>query len=367
MTDQPQLGEPSEDAIGGRPASFALAVVPVGVLLGALWWIVGKHGGDPRPPLIFATVAAAAIGRFLGFRWKALEQGMLKGIHLALPAILILMVIGVLIGLWVEAGVVPLMIVYGLKLLSPEIFLPACCLICAVVSLTTGSSWTTAGTVGVALVGVASGLGINLGMAAGAIISGAYFGDKMSPLSDTTNLAPAVAGSELFSHIRHMMYSTGPSFLIALVLFAALGLMRGKAGESGSDNVAAIISGFEATFSLSAWLLLPPLLVFVMVVMRVPALPALSAAAALGGVLAMWLQDVSFMSMLDTALSGYTKESGIEAVDGLISERGGGMESMFWTVSLVICAMVFGGVMEKTGMLAAIARVILRIARGPHR
>lgn len=340
-------------------------MVPVVILLASLWWIVAVEKGDPRGPLIFATVAAAVIGRRLGFRWRELEEGMVTGIRVALPAILILMVIGVLIGLWITAGVVPLMIVYGLNLLSPQIFLPACCLICALVSLATGSSWTTAGTVGVALIGVATGLGIDLGMAAGAIISGAYFGDKMSPLSETTNLAPAVAGSELFEHIRHMIYSTGPSFLLALGLFTLLGFSGKSEGLEGGAEVEAIVAKLGKLFVLHPVLLLPPLLVMVMVVMRVPALPAMLAAAALGGIFAMAMQGLSFLGVMDAAFGGYTKVCGLESVDKLLSKGGdgrGGMDSMFWTISLVLCAMVFGGVMEKTGMLAAIARAILRMA-----
>jgi len=340
-------------------------MVPVLVLLGSLWWTVGVKEGDARPALIFATVTACVIGKLLGFRWLEMEDGMVKGIQVALPAILILMVIGVLIGLWISAGVVPLMIVYGLKLLSPQIFLPACCLICALVSLATGSSWTTAGTVGVALIGVAAGLGINPGMAAGAIISGAYFGDKMSPLSETTNLAPAVAGAELFEHIRHMIYSTGPSFLLALVMFVILGITGKGGGEVGDGQVTLIVDSLGEIFDLNPLLLLPPLLVLVMVVIKVPALPAMLAAAAVGGVLAMVFQGVSFQGVLDAALSGYVEVSGVDAVDTLLSDGGagrGGMDSMFWTISLVLCAMVFGGVMERTGMLGAIASAILRAA-----
>ena len=340
-------------------------MVPVAVLLVLLWWLVAVKGGDARPPLILATATACVIGRILGFRWLEMEDGMVKGIKVALPAILILMVIGVLIGLWISAGIVPLMIVYGLKLLSPQIFLPACCLICALVSLATGSSWTTAGTVGVALIGVAAGLGVDPGMAAGAIISGAYFGDKMSPLSETTNLAPAVAGSEIFEHIRHMTYSTGPSFVLAIGLFALLGISGKGEGAEAGEGVAVMVDSLGDLFNLNPVLLLPPLLVLAMVVMRVPALPAMLAAAALGGVLAMAVQGTSFSGVLDAALVGYTEVSGNGAVDQLLSDGGagrGGMDSMSWTISLVLCAMAFGGVMEKTGLLAAIGQAILRLA-----
>jgi len=370
----------SETENSQREAGIWLALLPVAVLLPSLWWCVTRME-DARPALVLATVVAALIGRYgLGFRWRELEQGMVKGIKVALPAILILMAIGVLIGLWVTAGVVPLLIVYGLELLSPEIFLPACCLICALVSLATGSSWATAGTVGVALIGVASGLGVNLGMAAGAIISGAYFGDKMSPLSETTNLAPAVAGSEVFEHIRHMIFSTGPSFLIALVLFAILGLSGKSDGAGAGGEVDVIVDSLGEIFTLSPLLLLPPILVLVMVVMRVPALPAMLAAAGLGGVFAIVFQQIPFVDVLEAALYGYTnvheaelaavfesaRATDLALVDELLSEGGngrGGLDSVSWTISLVLCAMLFGGVMERTGMLSAIARGILRAAR----
>jgi NhaC family Na+:H+ antiporter len=354
--------EPAGSETGAtRPASLWLALVPVVVLLGSLWWVVGINGGNARPPLILASVVACLIGRGLGFRWIEMERGMVKGIGVALPAILILMVVGILIGLWIAAGVVPLLIVYGLKLLTPEIFLPTCCLICALVSLATGSSWTTAGTVGVALIGVATGLGINLGMAAGAIISGAYFGDKMSPLSETTNLAPAVTGADLFEHIRHMLYSTAPSFVIALVLFTLLGFSGSGAGEVAVGQVEVIISGLDEAFNLNPMLLLPPIMVLAMVLLRVPALPAILAAAGLGGGMAMVFQGASMSEVLTIALSGYTGESGIATVDDLLTN--GGLDSMSQTISLIICAMVFGGVMERTGLLAAIGGAILRGAR----
>ncbi len=184
-------------------------------------------GASPHLPLILACCVAGITGIKLGYSWKDLQSSMVRGISLAMAAVLILMAIGILIGSWVASGIVPLMVYYGLMFLSPEIFLIASCLICAVVSFATGSSWSTAGTVGVALIGAGQGLEMPLPMVAGAIVSGAYFGDKLSPLSDSTNLAPAVAGTQLFVHIKHMLYTTVPSLIIALALYGILGMSQG--------------------------------------------------------------------------------------------------------------------------------------------
>ena len=283
MSQGQPFNEAPEQNVEGRQARLWEAILPVAALIFFLALNIKLYGGEPHIPLVLGTVVAAIVGIRLGYSWKLIEEGMVSGIVIALKAVLILLVIGILIGVWIASGVVPLMIFYGLKLLTPEIFLIAACIICSIVSLATGSSWTTAGTVGVALIGVGQGLGMHLGMVAEAIISGAYFGDKMSPLSDTTNLAPAVAGSELFDHIRHMTYTTVPGLIIALILYAVLGLTVSGNGESSSGGIALILDTIDAGFNLSPLLLLPPLLVFVMVIYRIPALPALLGGAALGG------------------------------------------------------------------------------------
>ena len=311
-------------------------------------------------PLVAATAVASLMAWRLGWSWRAIHESYLQGIKLSLSAVLILLVVGMLISTWIAGGVVPMMIVWGLKLLSPSAFLLATCLICAIVSLVTGSSWTTAGTVGVALIGVGQGLGVPLPMVAGAIISGAYFGDKMSPLSDTTNLAPGVAGVELFDHVRHMAYTTGPSLLIALGLYWLLGLrFGGDVIEAAS--IGAMVGGLEDGFALSGWLLLPPLLVFGMVMAKVPALPALVSGVLAGGVLASGMQGVSFSQLLGLAYDGYVSQTGVAAVDDLLSR--GGMSSMYGTIGIIVCAMCFGGVMERSGMLDRIAGAILSLAR----
>lgn len=339
------------------------AWIPVLALIGFLIGNALLHDGEewsPHIPLILAAAIASIVGLFLGNSWKEIENGIVEGISVGMKAILILCVIGVMIGTWIASGIVPIMIYYGLQILHPSIFLVAGCLICCVVSVATGSSWTTVSTVGIALIGIAEGLGVPLPMAAGAIISGSYFGDKMSPLSDSTNLAPAVAGAELFEHIRHMLFTTVPALAIALLLYGILG-WRGFAGETSAESMDAILSALSVAFDLNPLLLLPPLLIGIVVVWRLPALPSLLGAALLGAVLAVGFQGVSLKEIFDVAQFGYAKTTGDIAVDELLHR--GGLDSMMYTVSLILCALTFGGVMERCGFLRAIAGAILRLAR----
>ena len=351
----------SETSAEPRKPELWEALVPVVALIAILGVnIFAFHSEYHQIPLIFAAAVAAIMGWRLGHTWKDMEDGAIKGIMISVKAILILMIVGIMIGTWIASGVVPLLIYYGLKILNPSIFLVACCLICVVVSLATGSSWTTAGTVGIALVGVGQALGVSPGMTAGAIISGAYFGDKMSPLSDTTNLAPAVAGSELFEHIWHMLYTTVPALVIALILYAVLGLNINSSAEVG-DNVAAISAAIEGNFKLSPSLLIPPALVIGMILMKTPALPALLIGAVAGGIFAVAMQGVTSGDIFLIGISGYTSETGIEAVDSLLSR--GGLEGMLMTVALILCALAFGGIMERTGLLGRLAEAILSFAK----
>ena len=320
------------------------------------------HASIPvQIPMMGATAVAALQGLRLGWRWRDIEESFKDGIRLSMGAILILMLVGVLIGTWIASGVVPLMIITGLNLLSADWFLFAACLICAIVALATGSSWTTAGTVGVALIGIGGGLGIPLPLVAGAIVSGAYFGDKMSPLSDTTNLAPAVAGSELFEHVRHMLYTSGPSFVISLILFFVIGRSYGE-GSASLENVENMVSTVTTNFDLNAWLWLAPLMVIGMVVMKVPALPALFIGAGLGGLFASIFQGMPLSGVLAVTYDGYVADTGIAAVDELLTR--GGVASMYGTIGIILCAMSFGGVMEKCGMLERVAAALLSVARG---
>lgn len=338
------------------------ALIPVLALVAFLSTSILLFEASPHIPLIAATIVAALMALRLGYKWKDLEEGVVNTIKMSMQAILILMVIGMVIGAWILSGTVPALIYYGLQILSPAIFLTAACLICCVVSLATGSSWTTAGTVGVALIGVAQGLGIPLPMAAGAVISGAYFGDKMSPLSDTTNLAPAMAGANLFDHIKHMAFTTGPSLLIALVLYTVLGL-RFAGKELDASSISVITDTLKATFNINPFLLIPPVVVIVLVVRKFPALPGLLVGAILGAIFAAIFQSgIDLGGIIDNLHYGYASETGVEVVDELLSR--GGLDSMMWTISLILCAMSFGGVMEKAGFLEVLAQKLLSFAKG---
>lgn len=315
---------------------------------------------DVHIPLLLTACVATVIAVFrLGYTWMELEDGIVELIKASMGAIIILMIIGIVIGTWLASGIVPAMIFYGLKILNPTIFLVITLVMCSIVSLATGSSWTTIATIGIALMGVGQGLGIPSPVIAGAIISGSYFGDKMSPLSDTTNLAPAIAGTTLFEHIRHMLYTTGPSYIISIVFFLILGFKYSN-GSIDQSAVDGMISSIEGSFNISPILLLAPVFVIVLVIMKVPALPGLFMGALLGGVFALVFQSSGILNVIDYMHYGFSIETGNELVDSLVS--GGGLNSMMWTISLILCAMIFGGVMEKTGMLRAIANGILKHA-----
>lgn len=345
-----------------RKANLGEALISIGFLVAVLIFSIMKYEASPHIPLVIGAIGAGAMamGR-LGYSWAELEEGVLKTINMAMQAVIILMIIGMIIGTWILGGVVPTMIYYGLQILSPGIFLAATALICAVVSLATGSSWTTAGTVGIALLGVGQGLNIPVEVVAGAIISGAYFGDKMSPLSDTTNLAPAMAGATLFDHVRHMIFTTGPSLVIAVILYGIMGAKyAGQALDPGEINK--ILEALSGGFNINPLMFIPPALVIAMVVMKVPAIPGLIGGTILGGLFAFIFQGKGFGDILDAAMNGFVSETGFEAIDSLLTR--GGMQSMMWTVSLILCALTFGGILEATGMLEAIAGAILKLAHG---
>ncbi|HNU80985.1 MAG TPA: Na+/H+ antiporter NhaC, partial [Bacillota bacterium] len=347
-----------------REATLLEALLPVVITIGLLMYAVlpvFEVGQDVHIALILGALIASivAITR-LGYTWKEVEDGIISTISDTMQAIIILAIIGMIIGTWILGGIVPTLIYYGLQILSPGFFLIAACLLCCIVSLATGSSWTTAGTVGIALMGVAAGLGVNPGAAAGAIISGAYFGDKMSPLSDTTNLAPAMAGANLFDHVRHMVYTTGVSLAIALIGFGILG--AGYAGkELDISAINEILNLMKESFNINPLLLLVPIIVIVMVARKVPAIPGLFIGTLLGGVAAMIFQGASFAGVTDAMQYGVVSETGNEMLDSLLT--GGGYQSMMWTISLILAALTFGGVLEKTGMLETIGKVILKYAK----
>lgn len=344
-----------------KKATIGHALIPILVLILSLFVGIVYLGTDAHIPILIAIIVAAAVGIFsLGFTWGEVEKGAIETIQMSMQAILILMVIGTVVGSWILSGTVPAMIYYGLQILSPGIFLVATAIICSIVSLATGSSWTTAGTVGIALMGVGAGLGIPNYITAGAVVSGAYFGDKISPLSDTTNLAPAMAGSTLFEHIKYMFWTTIPSMAVALVLYGIIGA-RYAGSQLDTSNIQVILDGIAANFNISPILFLPPIIVIALVIMKVPALPGLISGTVIGGIFAAVFQGAGLGDIINTAHYGFEIESGVEMVDELLNR--GGLDSMMWTVSLILLAMTFGGIMERTGMLHAIASAILKLAK----
>ncbi|HEX5788801.1 MAG TPA: Na+/H+ antiporter NhaC [Woeseiaceae bacterium] len=370
----------SASTAGVRPPSMLQSIAPIAVLvvlLASSVWLFGSDssGGANQMALIFAAAAGAIIAVRNGHAWRDVERAIIDGIGTAMGAMMILLAVGALIGTWLAAGTVPAMIYYGLELLHPKFFYAAACLICAVASLATGSSWTVAGTLGVGLIGVAIGFGVSPAITAGAVVSGAYFGDKMSPLSDTTNLAPAVAGTDLFTHIRHMVWTTAPSFTAALVLFAIVGFNVSIGSESSSLTL--MMDTLESSFAITPFALLPLVVVLAMASMKLPPLPTILTGAVLGAVLAFILQPDKLVTLAgDPALAtpvaafkgawaalatGYVASTGVAEVDDLLSR--GGMASMLNTIWLIISALAFGAVLEHAGMLERLIRSALAAAK----
>ncbi|SHK29604.1 Na+/H+ antiporter NhaC [Paramaledivibacter caminithermalis] len=326
---------------------FLIAVMGIGIAV---------YGSDPHIPMLIGTAFAALMALKIGYSWKEIEKSMFEGISQALQAIIILAIIGVLIGVWLLSGVVPTMIYYGLKILSPKIFLFATVIICSITSLATGTSWGTAGTIGIALMGVSQGLGVPAPIAAGAIISGAYFGDKMSPLSDTTNLAPAMAGTDVFTHVKFMMKPTVISYVITLAFFLTVGFKYGNANVD-MTSIQVMKDGIKNSFNISPLLLIPPIVVIVSISRKMPAIPGIFLGIVLGAVLAPIYQGASFGDILSSSYSGYISQTGIESIDELLSA--GGLTNMMYSISLTIIAMMFGGIMEKTGQLEVIVNKLI--------
>jgi len=344
-----------------KKATIGHALIPIVSLIVFLLVGIVFLGADPHIPLLLGVIVAAAVAIFaLNYSWEEVESSIVDGIKLALQAIVILMIIGTLVGTWLLSGTVPTLIYYGLQILSPGIFLVATLLICSIVSISVGSSWTTAATIGIALIGIGQGLGIPVGVVAGAIVSGAYFGDKMSPLSDTTNLAPAMAGGELFTHIKYMFWTTGPAYIITLIIFGIMGLSY-AGGEIDTERISSITNALADNFNLSPLLMIPPLLVIVIVIFKVPAIPGLLAGTFLGGIFAFIFQGAGLAEIVDAAHYGFGIDTGVVIVDDLLD--GGGLDGMMWTVSLIIIALSLGGVLESTGMLSAVGDAILTVAK----
>ena len=373
MSDTSPTPEPA------REASRLDAGVTIGATVGLLALSVLLFGSDSSSganqiALVIGAIIATIVGIKNGHRWQVIEENIVAGISTALPAIMILFSVGSLIGVWMLSGTVPTMIYYGLMLLDPGFFYPACCLLCAITALSIGSSWTVAGTLGIGLIGVAAGMGLSVEITAGAIVSGAYFGDKMSPLSDTTNLAPAVTGIDIFTHIRHMIWTTAPSFLLALIGFSLMGVSI--SASSTPESLSGTLSTLDASFEINALMLAPVVVVVYLAYRRIPAVASILAGVLAGVVVAVVFQRNAVLSLVQDGdlgaaaamvkavwtvlFNGYSASTGDESLDSLLSR--GGMSSMLNTVWLILAALSFGAAMEKAGILERVVRALVATA-----
>ncbi|MFY0630503.1 MAG: Na+/H+ antiporter NhaC [Flavobacteriaceae bacterium] len=354
-----------------KELSLLEALIPVVILMGFLAYNIfyadGVMFGDYSNQYIL--LIGGLVAAFVGFYNKVSIIRMLLEIwenwmSIKVP-IFILLLVGALAGTWLVSGVIPAMVYYGLQVLSPDIFLPASVIIAAIISIATGSSWTTSATVGIALIGIGGALGIPAGMIAGAVISGAYFGDKMSPLSDTTNLAPAMAGTDLFTHIKYMAYTTVPTVLVTLVAFT---IMSFTIDTSGSADISGLLASIDNTFHITPWLFLVPAAVVGMIVLKTKPLIALGVGVLLAIVFAFIFQGDVLSSLSDSAgesiLNAVFTDTQIATENKTLADlfNSGGMGGMTWTILLIVCAMVFGGVMDAIGALARLTKALLSLA-----
>ena len=348
------------------------AIIPVIILMSLLAYnIFYKDGawlGDYSNQfiLLIGGLVAAVVGFFNKVSLKVMFDEVLENWKNVFVPIMILFLVGALAGTWLVSGIIPAMVYYGLQVLSPGIFLPASVIIAAIISIATGSSWTTSATVGIALIGIGSALGIPTGMIAGAVISGAYFGDKMSPLSDTTNLAPAMAGTDLFTHIKYMAFTTVPSFVITLIVFT---ILTTTIDTSGTADISNLLTSIKSTFHISPLLFIVPAVVIAMILLKTKPLLALGTGVILAAVFAFIFQmdilnnlsDSSFKSIVNSVFVDTQIQTDNEKLTELFSS--GGMKGMLWTIFLIVCAMVFGGVMDAIGALARITNTLLSVAK----
>lgn len=360
-----------QNIVNNKELNIFEALVPVVILMGLLAYNIffaegEMFGGYSNQYILLIGAFCAFIGGLLN---KVTPIIMLKevweNIKSVFIPIMILFLVGALAGTWLISGVIPAMVYYGLQVLSPAIFLPASVIIAAVISIATGSSWTTSATVGIALVGIGTALGINPGMVAGAVISGAYFGDKMSPLSDTTNLAPAMAGTDLFTHIKYMAFTTVPTILITLIVF---GIISFVIEPTGNADVSNLLASIDSTFNISPWLFLVPLAVIALILLKAKPLIALTSGILLAAIFAVIFQpeilntlsDSKFSAIVNSILTDTSVATDNEKLNELFSS--GGMQGMLWTIFLILCAMVFGGIMDGIGALARITKALLTLA-----
>ena len=352
------------------------ALIPVFALVGMLAFNVLVFGDDALSGsnqfiLLMGGAVAAIVGYFNKVKFDDMMGAVAHNIQSTAGAILILLMVGALAGTWLVSGIIPSMIYYGLQILNPTIFLAASVIICSVISIATGSSWTTSATVGIALIGIAKALDVSIGMTAGAILSGAYFGDKMSPLSDTTNLAPAMAGTDLFTHIRYMALTTVPTIVVTLIIFVIIGL---NIDTQGTTDTSAILGSISKSFNISPWLFLIPVIVIFMIVKKTSPLVALLIGTLLGGIAALIFQpdivraigggeQLDFITGYKGIMTAITVDTAIETSNESLNDlfSASGMAGMLGTIWLIICAMVFGGIMEAIGALARISKALLNL------
>jgi len=357
---------------------LSVAFLPIIILVGLLSYNVLIYGDDALSGsnqfiLLLGGAVAAVVGFMNNISYETMIKKVAENIQSVTGALLILLFVGALAGTWLISGIIPAMIYYGLQILHPSIFLPASIIICAIISLATGSSWTTSATVGIALIGIGTVLKIPVGMVAGAVISGAYFGDKLSPLSDTTNLAPAMAGGELFTHIRYMTYTTVPSVVVTLIVFLILGFTQ---STSGTADTASLIQAINEKFKINLWLFLVPISVILLIIRKTPPLVALLVGTLLGGLFALLFQPQILLEITGSekltssvaykgVMNAISVSTEITTSNVLLNDlfTSGGMEGMLGTIWLIICAMVFGGIMDAIGALARISNALLQWAK----
>lgn len=340
--------------------SLLISLIPL-IVMGLFLGIgYGVYQLKAEVLLIGAATVTGVIAHFQGYTWKEMENGIVESVSRAMPAMLIVICVGLLIGSWIAAGTIPMLIFYGIKIITPSYFLVTACIVCSFVSIFTGTSWGTVGTLGIAFMGIAHGLGIPEGPAAGAIITGAYFGDKLSPFSDTTNLAPIAARSNLFDHIRHMLWTTAPAWIIGLFIYFIIGL-KFQAADLNQGDITLLVESLENSFNFSPFLFLPPAIILFFAIKKLPTIPGMVMASLVASVLALIYQDISLPEVIQSMTTGYVSETGNPSLDNLLTR--GGMMSMMGVTLIAFCAFSFAGIMQTTGMLQVILDNLLKIIK----
>ncbi|KJB88065.1 sodium:proton antiporter [Paenibacillus sp. E194] len=339
-----------------RQVSIGLALLPILALMAAGAASISIWKAGMFIPLMIGIIVTVIVGVISGYKWDELQDMMVSGVSKAMPAIFILLVIGMIVGTWISSGVIPTMIYYGLSFIHPSFFVPAVAIVTGIVAITLGSSFTSIATIGLAFMVIGEGMGFSPGLIAGAVISGAFFGDKLSPLSDTTNIAPAMADTDLFSHVRHMLWDTIPAFIIAVALYALVGT-RTVEGSVDTANIDMILTGIQNSFIIHPLLLLLPVLTIFLMIKKLPALPTLLFVGIIGGIISMVVQGDSLTSMVNTMTNGFHTESGVKAVDSLLNR--GGLVSMLNTIGLLTIATALGGLLEGTCIFQALVRPVV--------